>query len=87
VEANGNSNVSSEMEQSNRDEKIVLFLGRITMQKRPGLFPAGRQEVLEKDGQREIRNGRFGDMMHARSEMAAGLGIGARSWFTGFLRG
>lgn len=69
------------------DEKIVLFLGRITMQKGPEYFLMAARKVLE-----EIENVKFvmagsGDMMHRIIEMAAQMGIGHKVLFTGFLRG
>ncbi len=70
-----------------RDEKIVLFLGRITMQKGPEYFLAAAKKVLEF-----VKNVRFvmagsGDMMRRAIELAAELGIGHKVVFTGFLRG
>jgi glycosyltransferase involved in cell wall biosynthesis len=70
-----------------RDEKVVLFLGRLTMQKGPEYFIAAAKKVLSK-----IENVKFivagsGDMMHRMIEMAAGLGIGHKVLFAGFLRG
>lgn len=70
-----------------KDEKIVLFLGRITMQKGPEYFLAAARKVLEK-----IKNVKFimsgnGDMMRRIIEMAAEMGIGHKVLFTGFLRG
>jgi glycosyltransferase involved in cell wall biosynthesis len=69
------------------DEKIVLFLGRITMQKGPEYFLMAARKVLE-----EVENVKFvmagtGDMMHRIIEMAAHMGIGHKVLFTGFLRG
>jgi glycosyltransferase involved in cell wall biosynthesis len=69
------------------DEKIVLFLGRITMQKGPEYFLRAAKKVLDV-----LPNVRFimagsGDMIRSSVEMAAGLGIGHRVLFTGFLRG
>ena len=68
-------------------DKIVLFLGRITMQKGPEYFLAAAKKVLE-----EINNVKFimagnGDMMHRTIELAARMGIGHKVLFTGFLRG
>jgi glycosyltransferase involved in cell wall biosynthesis len=68
-------------------EKIVLFLGRITMQKGPEYFVASAKRVLEK-----IPNVKFvvagsGDMARRMIEQAAALGIGHKMLFTGFLRG
>ncbi len=68
-------------------DKIVLFLGRITMQKGPEYFIAAAKRVLEK-----VENVKFvvagsGDLALRMIEQAAQLGIGAKVLFTGFLRG
>jgi glycosyltransferase involved in cell wall biosynthesis len=70
-----------------KDEKIVLFLGRITMQKGPEYFLAAAKKVLEvMDNVKFVMAG-SGDMMHRAVEMAAALGIGHKVLFTGFLKG
>jgi len=70
-----------------RDEKIVLFLGRITMQKGPEYFLQAAQKVLEvMDNVKFVMAG-SGDLMHRSIELAAQLGIGHKVLFTGFLRG
>ncbi|MEN6384157.1 MAG: glycosyltransferase family 4 protein [Phycisphaerales bacterium] len=70
-----------------RDEKIVLFLGRITMQKGPEYFLGAAKKVLEvMDNVRFVMAG-SGDMMKRTIELAAQLGIGSKVLFTGFLRG
>jgi len=71
----------------NKDEKIVLFLGRITMQKGPEYFLAAAKKVLEvMDNVKFVMAG-SGDLMHRAVELAAELGIGHKVLFTGFLRG
>jgi glycogen synthase len=70
-----------------RDEKIVLFLGRITMQKGPEYFIAAAKKVLERmEDVRFIMAG-GGDLARRMIELAAEMGIGHRVLFTGFLRG
>ncbi len=70
-----------------RDEKIVLFLGRITMQKGPEYFLHAAQKVLEvMDNVKFVMAG-SGDLMYHSVELAARLGIGHKVLFTGFLRG
>ena len=69
------------------DEKIVTFLGRITMQKGPEYFVEAANMVLKK-----MNNVRFvmagsGDMMNAMVKRAAQLKITDRFHFTGFLKG
>ncbi len=68
-------------------EKVVLFLGRITMQKGPDYFIAAAKKVLD-----HVENVKFvmagsGDMARRMIEMAAEYGIGHKVLFTGFLRG
>lgn len=68
-------------------DQIVLFLGRITMQKGPEYFIAAAKRVLEK-----VQNVKFvlagsGDMALRMIELAASMGIGHKVLFTGFLRG
>lgn len=70
-----------------KGEKIVLFLGRITMQKGPEYFLGAAKEVLRvMDNVKFVMAG-SGDMMHRIIEMAAQMGIGSKVLFTGFLRG
>ena len=69
------------------DDKIVLFLGRITMQKGPEYFLAAARRVLEvMDNVRFIMAG-GGDMARRMIELSAEMGIGHKVLFTGFLRG
>jgi glycosyltransferase involved in cell wall biosynthesis len=70
-----------------QDEKIVLFLGRVTMQKGPEYFLRAAKKVVEK-----FRNVRFvmagsGDMMTQCVQEVADLRLGRYVTFTGFLRG
>lgn len=70
-----------------KDEKIVLFLGRITMQKGPEYFLHAAKRVLDiMDNVKFVMVG-SGDMMYQSIELAANLGIGQKVLFTGFLRG
>ena len=69
------------------DEKIVLFLGRITMQKGPEYFLMAARKVLEEDENVKFVIAGTGDMMHRIIEMAAQMGIGHKVLFTGFLHG
>ena len=85
VERNGNWSLAKTG--ISNDEKIVLFLGRITMQKGPEYFLHAAKKVLDI-----VENVKFvmvgsGDMMHHTIELAAELGIGHKVLFTGFLRG
>ena len=68
-------------------EKVVTFLGRITMQKGPEYFVEAANMVYHR-----TRNVRFcfagsGDMMEAMINLAAERGIADRFHFPGFMRG
>lgn len=70
-----------------RKDKVVTFLGRITMQKGPEYFVEAAYKVLQKtDGVRFVMAG-SGDMMPAMIELAAKRGIADKFHFTGFLKG
>jgi len=68
-------------------DKIVLFLGRITMQKGPEYFIRAAKRVLEKRQNVKFVIAGAGDMASRVVEEAAALGIGHKVLFTGFLRG
>ncbi len=70
-----------------RDEKLVLFLGRITMQKGPEYFLHAAKKVLEAMDNVKFVMAGSGDLMYRSVELAAQLGIGQKVLFTGFLRG
>ncbi|MBW8017179.1 MAG: glycosyltransferase [Planctomycetes bacterium] len=87
VELNSNGPQSINRTGIRSNEKIVLFLGRITMQKGPEYFLQAAKRVLgEMDNVKFVMAG-SGDMMNSIIEMAAGMGIGDKVLFTGFLRG
>ena len=87
VESNGNGNHVLAESGISKDEKIVLFLGRITMQKGPEYFLEAAKKVIDvMDNVKFVMAG-SGDLMHRTIEMAAGLGIGSKVLFTGFLDG
>ena len=69
------------------DEKVVTFLGRITMQKGPEYFVEAAYKVLKKmDNVRFVMAG-SGDMMERMIRRAAALKITDRFHFPGFLKG
>jgi glycosyltransferase involved in cell wall biosynthesis len=69
------------------DEKVVTFLGRITMQKGPEYFIEAANKVLKvMDNVRFVMAG-SGDMMERMMKRAAALRITDRFHFTGFLKG
>lgn len=87
IESNGSGLGFDERYNISKDEKIVLFLGRITMQKGPEYFLAAAKKVLEvMDNVKFVMAG-SGDLIRKTIEMAAGMGIGHKVLFTGFLRG
>jgi glycogen(starch) synthase len=69
----------------NLDEKYVLFLGRVTMQKGPDYFIEAANLVLKKMGNVRFVMAGSGDMMPRLIERAASLKITDRFHFTGFL--
>ncbi|MCQ2346237.1 MAG: glycosyltransferase family 4 protein [Paludibacteraceae bacterium] len=70
-----------------RKDKLVTFLGRITMQKGPEYFVEAAARVLEKtDGVRFVMAG-SGDMMTKMIDLAAKRGIADKFHFPGFMRG
>lgn len=82
-----NNNDTSVQSLPNKSDKIVLFLGRITMQKGPEYFIAAAKKVLEKVNNVKFVMAGDGDMTHRMIEYAAWLGIGHKVLFTRFLRG
>ncbi|HET6249770.1 MAG TPA: glycosyltransferase family 4 protein [Tepidisphaeraceae bacterium] len=86
IEANGNG-FDEEKYKIHSNEKIVLFLGRITHQKGPEYFLGAAKKVLEvMDNVKFVMAG-SGDLTRRTIEMAAQMGIGHKVLFTGFLRG
>ncbi|MFC1766353.1 glycosyltransferase family 4 protein [Planctomycetota bacterium] len=70
-----------------KQEKMVLFLGRITMQKGPEYFMEAAKKVLdEMDNVKFVMAG-SGDMTHRMIEKAAAMGISHKVEFVGFLKG
>ena len=70
-----------------KGDKIVLFMGRITMQKGPEYFVYAAKKVLEKyDAVKFVMAG-SGDKIRDTIELAAAEGIGHKVLFTGFLQG
>ena len=67
--------------------KIVLFLGRITLQKGPDYFLRAAKRVLEKDPRVIFVVSGSGDMEDSILQLSASLGISKNVVFTGFLTG
>ncbi len=68
-------------------DKIVLFFGRITMQKGPEYFLEAAKRVLEVEDDVKFVVAGSGDLAAMMIERAAEMGIGHKVLFTGFLRG
>jgi glycogen(starch) synthase len=87
VERNGSDNWALSGTGIEKGEKIVLFLGRITMQKGPEYFLQAAKKVLGLMENVKFVMAGSGDLMQRAVEMAAELGIGQKVLFTGFLHG
>lgn len=68
-------------------DKIVLFLGRITLQKGPDYFVEAAARVLKHQPDTTFVVAGSGDMEYRMIDRAAELGIANKMLFTGFLRG
>ena len=69
------------------NEKVVTYLGRITMQKGPEYFIEAAKLVLQRTQNIRFCFAGSGDMMAAMIELAAAYGIADRCHFPGFQRG
>lgn len=70
-----------------RGNKIILFLGRQTIQKGPDYFLQAAQKLMEIREDVCFVMAGSGDMQEELIEQAAALGIGDRVLFPGFVRG
>lgn len=70
-----------------KHNKIVLFLGRITLQKGPEYFLGAAKKSLEKRQDLLFVMAGSGDMQYRMMHQAAQLGISDKVLFTGFVRG
>lgn len=68
-------------------DKIITFLGRITMQKGPEYFVEAAAKVLKKSHKVRFVMAGGGDMMEKMIDLAAKRDISDRFHFTGFLKG
>ena len=69
------------------NEKIVLFLGRLTLQKGPEYFLRAARKVVDKYPNVRFVMAGTGDMITRCVQEAADLKLGKHVTFTGFLRG
>lgn len=67
--------------------KLVLFMGRITIQKGPDYFVQAARRVIDRDPRVIFILAGSGDMEHQMMHLAATLGIADKVLFPGFLRG
>ena len=68
-------------------EKVVTFLGRITMQKGPEYFVDAATQVLKNTNHVRFVMAGSGDMMNKMIRLVADRGISDKFHFTGFLQG
>ena len=69
------------------DDKIVTFLGRVTLQKGPEYFVEAAYKVLQKMSNVRFVMAGSGELLNKMIARAAALGIADRFHFTGFLKG
>ncbi len=69
------------------NEKVILFLGRITLQKGPEYFVYAAKKVLEKRKDVKFVMVGTGDMLERMINLTIDLGINDHFLFTGFLEG
>ena len=69
----------------NKTDKVVLFLGRITLQKGPDYFVEAAKKVLDMEKNVKFIVAGTGDMESRMIERAAELGIADKILFAGFL--
>jgi len=67
------------------NDKVVLFLGRVTLQKGPDYFVEAAKRVLEIEPNVKFVMAGTGDMLPRMIERAAELGIGNKFLFPGFV--
>ncbi len=70
-----------------RGYKMVLFIGRVTLQKGPDYFLRVAKRVAEHDPKVLFILSGSGDMENQMMNLAAELGIAGQVFFTGFLEG
>ncbi len=87
VEFDGDGKDTERPDLPARSDRIVLFLGRITMQKGPEYFLRAARRVLEKMENVKFIMAGDGDLLYPSIELAAQLGIGHKAFFTRFLHG
>lgn len=84
---NGVDFVQKDYDVFKSDEKIVLFLGRLTIQKGPDYFIETAKKVLEVMPDVKFVVAGTGDMYSKMIRLATDYGIGKNIMFTGHLKG
>ena len=69
------------------EDKVVTFLGRVTLQKGPEYFVEAAYKVLQKMSNVRFVMAGSGELLNKMIARAASLGIADRFHFTGFLKG
>jgi len=80
------SDFSKESFKIKETDKIVLYLGRVTLQKGPDYFLYAAKKALEIDPNIKFIVAGAGDMLGQTIEKSAELGIADKVLFTGFLK-
>lgn len=75
------------IENADQKDKVVTFLGRITMQKGPEYFVEAAEKVLKRTKGIRFCMAGSGDKMQEMIELVAAKGISDRFHFPGFMRG
>jgi len=81
------TNFDEETPRISGKDKIVLFLGRITLQKGPDYFVEAAKKVAEKEPNVKFIVAGSGDMLPKMVEMSAEKGLANKMLFAGFLKG
>jgi glycosyltransferase involved in cell wall biosynthesis len=78
-------NIQHDASKIKETDKIVLFIGRITLQKGPDYFVEAANKVLEKDPNVKFIMAGTGDMLPRMIERVVELGIADKFIFPGFV--
>lgn len=82
---NGIEAVKHTVKMSPFEEKMVIFFGRVTMQKGPEYFVEAARQVLDKHKNVKFVMAGSGDLLRPMIELTASYGISDKFFFTGFL--
>lgn len=80
-------NYSNVKPRINPNDHVVLFLGRITLQKGPEYFVSMAKQVVQYEPNTKFVMAGNGDMMHRMIHLSAQMGIAKHLLFTGYLSG